>query len=43
MWNHYMFNCTNVWNVVFRNEKPQFTQYGPFAYTENDNFMDPNY
>lgn len=31
-----MFNCSNIWEVVYSNAAPVFTQYGPFQYQEYD-------
>jgi hypothetical protein len=38
-----MFNCSNIWDVVFQNQVPAFTQYGPMTYSENDQFANPSW
>jgi len=31
-WYHYLYNVTNLDDVVFRNEKPTYEEFGPFVY-----------
>jgi hypothetical protein len=43
-WNHYMWNCSNIWEVVFKNEAPQFTKPSkPVVYLENDAYSNLNF
>ena len=39
-WNHFMYNCTNVWDVVFQNAMPSFMEFGPYVYQESDTYTD---
>jgi hypothetical protein len=38
-WNHYLYNATNAYDVVFSNAMPQFTQQGPYVYQEYDTYF----
>jgi len=40
---HYLFHCTNPDDVIYKGEKPQFEQYGPFIYREYDQYTDVSY
>jgi len=42
-WNHFMYNCTNVWDVVFKNQMPSFMEFGPYIYQESDTYTDLNW
>ena len=35
-----MYNCTNVWDVVFQNAMPSFMEFGPYVYQESDTYTD---
>ena len=39
-WAHYLYNCTNLDDVIFRNQRPEFKEFGPFLYQEYDTFTD---
>lgn len=38
-----MYNCTNIWDVVFSNVAPSFMEYGPFVYQEYDEYTEQVY
>ena len=38
-WKHYMYNCTNFEDVVFRGVEPEFMEYGPYIYSEDDEYQ----
>lgn len=42
-WNQYFYNCTNALNVVYKNEKPEFQEFGPYVYRESDTYSDLDY
>ena len=42
-WYTYMYNCTNPLEVVYKNEKPEFMEYGPYTYREYDTYSDVAY
>ena len=31
-WDQYFYNCTNAQDVIYKNEKPQFREFGPYRY-----------
>ena len=33
-----MYNCTNIEKVIFNGEKPEFMEFGPYIYTEYDDY-----
>lgn len=40
---YYVYNCTNVEDVVFKNAKPNFTELGPIVYKESDTYENVTY
>lgn len=34
----YLFNCKNVYNVIYFNEKPIMEQVGPFVFNEETTY-----
>lgn len=42
-WNHYLWNVTNYWEVLFNNSMPQYEQKGPYVYMENDVYSNLDY
>lgn len=42
-WKHYMYNVTNFDDVVFRNAKPEFMEFGPYIYQEYDTYDNLTY
>ena len=40
---HYVYNCTNIEDVIFRNAKPNYTELGPFTYKEIDTYQNITY
>ena len=39
-WKQYMYNCTNAWEVTYKNAKPEFMEFGPYIYRETDTYSD---
>ena len=39
-WNQYFYNCTNAYNVTYRNHKPEFKEFGPYIYRESDTYTE---
>ena len=39
-WNQYFYNCTNAWDVTYKNAKPEFMEFGPYVYRESDTYSD---
>ena len=39
-WRMYFYNCTNAEDVVYKNHKPAYREYGPYVYREWDNYTD---
>jgi len=37
-WNHYLYNCTNFEDVVFKDAAPEFMEFGPYIYREYDTY-----
>ena len=37
---HYLYNCTNVLDVIFRGAKPVYQEIGPFEYSEENSYRD---
>ena len=35
-----MYNCTNAWEVTYKNAKPEFMEFGPYIYRETDTYSD---
>lgn len=42
-WNHYFYNATNAKDVLYRGAKPEFTEFGPYIYRENDDYTNLEY
>ena len=38
-----MYNCTNFYDVVFRGVEPEFMEFGPYIYSEYDEYNDIEY
>ena len=32
---NYFYNCTNPYEVIFKGKTPNFTEFGPYYYHEN--------
>ena len=39
-WWHYLYGVTNLDDVVFKDAKPEYKEYGPFIYKETDTYTD---
>ena len=37
-WHQYFYNCTNALDVIYRGEKPEFQEFGPYTYRESDSY-----
>ena len=42
-WNHYLYNCTNLQDVIFKGNAPEFMEFGPYIYRESDEYADVTY
>ena len=42
-WNQFFYNCTNVKDVIYKNVKPDFMEFGPYIYRESDTYSDLDY
>ena len=36
----YFYNCTNAEDVIYKGQRPEFMEYGPYTYREYDNYTD---